>query len=407
LAEILTPGDENALAYIISEAAAAEMPLEISGAGTKAAIGRPLQTGAVVSTSALTGITLYEPTELVLSARAGTPLAEIETVLAANDQQLAFEPLHLERALGEESGRCTIGAVFAGNLSGSRRILAGAARDHFLGVRAVNGRGEIFKSGGRVMKNVTGYDLCRGLCGSWGTLAVMTDVTMKVLPAAETCQTVVLMGLIDEIAIDAMCAALGTPFEVSAAAHMHETFVSGLSDPKLASSGTSLTALRLENFSSSVSYRIGELRKLMESFGEIAILEEDRSRLFWSDMRELKVLQGSNNPFWRLSVPPKNGAGVVKSIRAHHPACRAVYDWSGGLIWLEVPAISDAGASEVRRAVATSGGHATLIRADVSTRAAVDVFQPLEAGVAALTGRVKSAFDPQGILNPGRMYAGV
>lgn len=406
MAEILTPGDENELAYIVSEAAAVRMPLEICGAGTKAAIGRPIQTGAVVSTTAMTGITLYEPTELVLSARAGTPLADIETVLAANGQELAFEPLHLECVLGEQSAPCTIGAVFAANLSGARRVFAGAARDHFLGLMAVNGRGEVFKSGGRVMKNVTGYDLCRGLSGSWGTLAVMTDVTMKVLPSAETRQTIILTGLIDEIAIDAMCAALGTPFEVSAAVHLQEMFVSHLSDPELAATGAPITALRIENFASSVTYRIGELAQGLKAFGEISLLDDDRSRLFWSDMRELKMLQGSNDPLWRLSVPPKSGAGVVESIRAHHPTCRAVYDWSGGLIWLVVPAISDAGASEVRRAVASSGGHATLIRADASTRAAVDVFQPLESGVAALSQRIKTAFDPQGILNPGRIYAG-
>ena len=401
------PGDENDLANIIAEAVTAGAPLEIRGGGTKAAVGRPIQTAGVVSTSAISGITLYEPRELVLSARAGTPLVEVETALAENNQELAFEPLYLEMVLGEPAAPSTIGAVFASNLSGSRRIYSGAARDHFIGVKAVNGLGELFKSGGRVMKNVTGYDLCRGLSGSWGTLAVMTDVTMKVLPSAESSQTIVLTGLIDDIAIDAMCAALTTPYEVSAAAHLQQSFVARLSDPELSALGAPLTALRVENFSSSVAYRIGKLGEALKAFGDISVLDEDWSQIFWSDMRQLKVLQGSSDPLWRISVPPKSGAKVVESIKAHHPTCQAVYDWSGGLIWLVMPPISDAGASEVRRAVAASGGHATLIRADAATRTAVDVFQPLEDGVTALSGRIKAAFDPHGILNPGRMYAGV
>ncbi|MGI9386969.1 MAG: FAD-linked oxidase C-terminal domain-containing protein, partial [Methyloligellaceae bacterium] len=205
----------------------------------------------------------------------------------------------------------------------------------------------------------------------------------------------------------AMCAALGTPFEISAAAHLQEPFVLHLSDADLSAAGASVTALRIENFTSSVTYRTDELKKILKPFGDISVLEGGQSRLFWSDMRQLKILQHSNDTLWRLSVPPKSGADVVESIRAHHPTCAAVYDWSGGLIWLLVPPISDAGASEVRRAVGSSGGHATLIRADVATRAAVDVFQPLESGVAALSKRIKAAFDPHGILNPGRMHAGV
>ena len=165
------------------------------GHGSKRAIGRPAQTDLTLDLSALSGITLYEPEELVLSAKAATPLAEIEALVAAKGQQLAFEPMDYATLLGGVAGRGTIGGALAANLSGPRRIKAGAARDHFLGFSAVSGRGETFKSGGRVVKNVTGYDLCKLIAGSWGTLAAMTEVTIKVLPAAETEETLLIRGL--------------------------------------------------------------------------------------------------------------------------------------------------------------------------------------------------------------------
>ncbi len=407
MAHVIRPVEEKDISSLIAEASAAGTPLEIRGAGSKQSVGRPLQTGAIISTEGLTGITLYEPSELVISAWAGTPLTKIEETLADNDQALAFEPIDLGPVLGGPQGRGTIGAVFATNLSGSRRIMAGSARDHFIGVRAINGQGENFKSGGRVMKNVTGYDLCRGLSGSWGTLAVMTEVTMKVLPMVEETKTLVFSGLLDEIAINVMCTALATPYEVSGAVHLQAPFVQALSDSVLRETKQPLTALRLENFSPSVTYRGGRLKEALASFGNIEVLDNDRSTAFWEDMRVLKVLQNSTDPLWRISSAPKNGARIVGSIQAHHPKCSAIYDWSGGLIWLVMPPSSDAGASEVRRALGECGGYATLIRGDASLRAAIDVFQPLEEGVARLTKGVKNAFDPKGILNPGRMYAGV
>jgi glycolate oxidase FAD binding subunit len=186
-----TPATAEETLNIVRWAAGEETPLEIVGHGSKRGIGRPSQAEHVLDLSQLSGVTLYEPEELVLSARAGTPLAEIEALLERHNQQLAFEPMDYGPLLGGEPGRGTIGGVLGANLSGPRRIKAGAARDHVLGVNAVSGRGEAFKSGGRVVKNVTGYDLSKGLAGSWGTLAVVTDVTFKVLPAAETERTLV------------------------------------------------------------------------------------------------------------------------------------------------------------------------------------------------------------------------
>src|SRR5512142_2001127 len=220
MTDTLKPRDAKEVEEAVRWALGNDKALEVSGQGTKRAIGRPSQTDLTLDLSGLTGLTLYEPAELVLSARAGTPLAEIEAELEMHNQQLAFEPIDYGPLLGGEAGAGSIGGVIAANLSGPRRIKAGAARDHFLGVTAVTGRGDTIKSGGRVVKNVTGYDLCKLFAGSWGTLAAMTDVTLKVLPKPETEATVLVSGLIDAQACAAMLAAMGSPFDVSAAAHL-------------------------------------------------------------------------------------------------------------------------------------------------------------------------------------------
>jgi len=352
------------------------------------------------------GITLYEPTEMVMAVRSGTPLGQVETALAERGQMLAFEPLDLGPLTGGEAGQGTIGGVFATNVSGARRVAVGAARDHLLGVRGVNGRGEVFKSGGRVMKNVTGYDLCRGLAGSWGTLAVLSEVTFKVLPAPEDTGTLVLFGLPDEFAVEVLCTAMGSPFEVSGAVHLQRSLATRLVDQPLASEGQAVTAIRIENFAKSVAYRKGRLKDLLKVYGEIGELDRASSLRFWAELRRLSVLQQRDAPVWRISTAPTAASKVVAAISAYME-CRAFYDWSGGLVWAEVLSTTDAGAADVRRVIATYGGHATLVRAAPDVRAAVEVFQPLEAGLEKLSRRLKAAFDPAGILNPGRMYPGI
>lgn len=406
MSDLIQPKDEEELATIVAEANSTQIPVEVCGAGTKRDIGRPIQASARLSIEKINGVTLYEPSELVLSARAGTSLAEIEKTLAKNNQQLAFEPVDLGPMLGQGAGLGTIGAVFATNLSGPRRIQVGAARDHFLGMRAVSGRGEIFKSGGRVMKNVTGYDLSRGVAGSWGTLAVMSEVTMKVLPKAQATRTLLFIGLTDQVAVDAMCAAVGTPYEVSGTAHLHGEFAAQLVDSDILRRPTPVTALRLENFDASLDYRTGRLAESLTAFGDVVELDDASSHEFWNGMRTLSFLQGSDDPVWRISTAPTQGARLVGSL-AKRLDCRVAYDWSGGLIWLQCAPSADAGTNEVRRVVAEIGGHATLMRADPALRSSIDVFQPLSPGVMKLTTKLKEIFDPAGILNPGRMYRGI
>ena len=401
---ILKPRDAKEVEDAVRWALGNEKALELAGRGTKRAIGRPSQTDVTLDVSGLTGVTLYEPAELVLSARAGTPLAEIEELLKKNNQALAFEPIDYGPLLGGEANRGTLGGVIAGNLSGPRRIKSGAARDHFLGVTAVTGRGETIKSGGRVVKNVTGYDLCKLFAGSWGTLAAMTDITVKVLPKAETEATVVIAGLDDARACAAMAAAMGSSCDVSGAAHLPDHVAAWFDDvPKSQPS----TVLRLEGFAPSVAHRKEALAAQMKSFGAVSIVEERNSRALWHDIRNVRpfaVDTALGRPLWRISVAPSRGHQIAAAIT---PAAQMFYDWAGGLIWVAMPFAGEPDAAAIRRAVAAVGGFATLVRAPTAVRAAVDVFAPEESASLALAKRVKESFDPKGILNPGRMWAGI
>jgi glycolate oxidase FAD binding subunit len=379
--------------------------LEVAGHGSKRGLGRPSQSDLTLDLSGLSGVTLYEPEELVMSARAATPMAEIEALLEQKGQQLAFEPMDYGPLLGVPDNSGTLGGALAANLSGPRRIKAGAARDHFLGVSAVSGRAETFKSGGRVVKNVTGYDLCKLLAGSFGTLAVMTDVTVKTLPAPETEETVMVLGLDDTHAIESMTAALGSSCEVSAATHLPRG-IAGLVDGF--QSVKSATAFRLEGVLPSVRHRKAALVALLEPFGAVEGVEDSGSRAFWRSVRDAKPFwpgaTGESWPVWRLTVTPARGHEVAAQLPQD---TRWFYDWAGGLIWAALPPSGDAGSGAIRRAVAAVGGHAMLVRAPPAVRAAVEVFEPQAGPLAAVTRRIKEGFDPKGVLNPGRMWAGV
>ena len=406
MSTILKPETADGVLETIAWAAAEEKPLEVRGRGSKAGIGRPVQAEYTLDLSALSGVTLYEPDELVLSARAGTPVAEIETLLSDNNQQLDFEPMDYGLIHASDTGGGTIGGVLAANLSGPRRFKAGAARDHILGIAAVSGRGEAFKSGGRVVKNVTGYDLSKGLAGSWGTLAAVTDVTFKVLPRAETAATVLATDLNDRKAVAVMCAALGSSCEVSGAAHLPAGAATML--PELAGAGGAVTALRLEGFGPSVAYRKEALKSVIAGAGGLDELGAEASTSLWRAIRDAAPLAGGDAPLWRISVAPTAGPDMIAALPSL--SLRHFYDWSGGLIWLAVDEdeAGDAGAGIIRAALAASGGgHATLVRGSAALRAAIPPFQPQQPALAALSKRLKDNFDPAGILNPGRMSAGI
>ncbi len=401
----LTPASPDQVLDAVAQALDQDQPLEVLGNGSKRTLGRPINGARPMVLSHLSGITSYEPEELVMSALTGTGLDEITAKLGEHGQHLAFEPPDYTAQLGTAGG-ATIGGVFACNLAGPRRIKAGAARDHLLGASAVSGRAEAFKCGGRVVKNVTGYDMCKLLTGSYGTLAVMTEVTFRTLPApADTC-TVLIRGLDDQAAIIAMTRALAGPWEVSGAAHLPRAVAAASMVAELADGGAA-TLLRVEGPKSAAADRARGLGEGLGDLGTITGLSGDGALAAWREIGDAALFAGGNEgQLWRLSLPPDAGAEVVDVLNISHE-CRAIYDWGGGLVWLELMDPGSASPDAVRAAVAASGGHATLIRADAETRARVAVFQPQPEPLARLTARIKENFDPKGILNPGHMYEGL
>ena len=460
--EIFKPNTAEQLIDLIQWANAHESALAVQGSGSKIGIGRPVDAEGILDLSCFSGISQYEPNELVLTAGAGTPLADIETLLTEHRQMLAFEPpdysglfqdnaSEKQGALPETQNtssekqsslpkKGTLGGVLAGNISGPRRFYAGAARDHFLGFRAVSGRGDPFKSGGRVVKNVTGFDLSKLMAGSWGTLAACWEVTVKVLPMPEKTRTLLLFGLSDEDASRCIGSAATTPNSLSGASYLPaslstRTARSSVSNVFANSRQSSVIALRVEGPEPSVEHRISALRELLTSSNDYArpnhieVLNSADSRMFWSEIGNLHFLssdfQASNaqqKECWRLSVPPAVGWQVARNITEkvfqNNPEVSWFSDQAGGLIWLSCPVNTQAGVptknSEhaIRAAMEPWGGHATLWQVTggdnaVQHRRNTRVFQPQPEALAALTQRVKRSFDPNGVLNPGRMYAGL
>ncbi|MEM9198192.1 MAG: FAD-binding protein [Pseudomonadota bacterium] len=376
----LAPDSEAQLAEAIR---AANGPLRIAGGGTRAGWGAP-STGRRLSTPGLSGITLYEPGALTLVARAGTPLAEIEAALAAEGQILPFEPPDHAAAMGR-AGTPTIGGAVAVNAAGPRRVRAGACRDALIGLRLVTGAGEIIKNGGRVMKNVTGYDLVKLMAGSFGTLGVLTEVSFKLLPAPQTVATLTLQGLDDRDAVALMAAALGTSFEVSGAAHL----VTGQSRE---------THLRLEGLEASVAYRAEALQSALHGAGIPGAADltvtRDRDAGPWAALRDLGAFAGAAGDLWRIAQRPSQAAEAVAALR---PA-RHLLDHGGATLWALMPEGTDA-----RALLPAIGAHATLVRAADDTRALLGAFPREADAVAALARGLRAKFDPRGILNPGLM----
>lgn len=365
----MRPESEAELAEVI---AGLTHPVRITGGGTRGVTGPE----TMLETSGLNGITLYEPGALTLVARAGTPVAVIEAALEAEGQQLAFEPMDHRGLLGN-SGEPTIGGVVAANISGPRRIQAGACRDFLLGVRYVDGMGQVVKNGGRVMKNVTGYDLVKLMAGSWGTLGALTEVSLKVLPRPETVATLAVQALTVADAVRIMSAALKSPFEVSAAAY----------DPQ-----DRQVFLRVEGFVDSVSYRVAKLQALLSDRGEITVIEDAAD--LWKALRDVRVFHGRDGDVWKISVKPTNAPEIAARLNSDH----LLFDWGGGLIWALVPEGTD-----LRARLEVFDGHTTLVRSGGETARALRRFQPENAGIAALTQGLRQRFDPRGLFNPGLM----
>ncbi len=366
----MKPATELELAEAIREA---KGPLRVTGGGTRA-IG---QVGAaqVLETSGLSGVSLYEPGALTIVAAAGTTLAAVEEVLAEGGQRLPFEVPDLRRLLGRQ-GASTIGGVVAENASGPRRIQAGACRDSLIGVRFVDGAGTVLKNGGRVMKNVTGYDLVKLMAGSRGTLGVLTEVAFKVLPRPEVEATLTKDGLDAAAAVTAMSQALGSPFEVTGASYLGGQ-----------------VRLRIEGMAGSVAYRKAALATLLGAGWDLK--EGEASAPLWREVRDVAPLVGQAGAVWRVSVKPSDMPAVTAALKDAEILC----DWGGGLIWARVPEVGDAQAGELRGLMARIGGHATLVRASEETLAQVPAFHPEPPAVAALAAGLRAKFDPRGLFS--------
>lgn len=405
MSETFYPESGTQVGEFVTWAAANEASISVVGHDTKNALGNLVQASHTLDLSKLSGITLYEPEELVLQAKAATPIAEIENALAEKGQMLAFEPPDLGPLLGAPPASGTIGGALACNLSGPRRLKSGAARDHFLGASAYSGRGELFKSGGRVVKNVTGYDLCKMLAGSFGTLGVMTDVTVKVLPTPQKIRTVLVFGLSDADGLRAMTQSLGSAMEISGAAHLPASLAQRSTVDLVVQDGRSVTALRVEGPAQSTGERCKTLRETLSLLGPTEELHTHNSKTLWKDLNDVRPFCGDGRAVWRISVPPQSGPLVGAAIREQKES-DYFFDWGGGLVWAAIPSENDGGEAIVRHAVTQAGGgHATLFQAPNALRERIAVFQPQERGLAALNERIKSAFDPHNILNPGRISA--
>ncbi len=400
MSDTLAPADEAGVVAVIQAAHAAGEPLAIAGRGSKAGLLRPVQAARSLSAANLSGITLYSPSELIIAARAGTTLAELEAAVAAKGQHIIAEPPDFTALFGNVQPQ-TIGGIVAANLSGPRRVAWGAMRDHVMGIRAVNGTGEAIHSGGRVLKNVTGLDLCKLFTGSHGTLGVLTEVTLKVSPAAEQRATLVLRGLDPARAVVALSAALGSPYAVSGAAYLPASqagFIPGIGPGAVA-------LVRIEDFAPSVAYRTDRLRVDLAEYGSAEVLDDPTSRIVWAAIRDAAPLAGMSGAIWRVSVRPSRGPGVAVAVERAFGAAWFL-DWGGGLVWIAGPATA-AAHDAVVLAASAAGGTFTLFRAPETLRAAVAVVPPEPAPLARITRQVKAAFDPKGILNPGRIYAGL
>ncbi|KKW91579.1 glycolate oxidase subunit GlcE [Sphingobium chungbukense] len=377
------PTSADDLAAIITDAAARGARCEIRGGGSKAGMGAP-RDAEVIDMRGFTGVVDYDPPELVLTVRAGTPLAEVQRLIAGEGQMLAFEPFDHGPLLGGELGQATIGGVVAAGVAGPQRLTMGGARDHLLGVTAVSGRGERFVAGAKVVKNVTGYDLPKLMANNWGRLAAMTELTLKVLPRPRATSTMVLEGLDHIAAVRAMACAMGSHAEIGAAAHLPG-----------AEGRRALTLLRVQGFAPSVTARCAILPDLLRDHGAARLLPEEKAAALWDAVRDVTPLADAPT-LWRISLPPFSTPALLD--RFALLGARWLLDWAGGLVWLA----HDGDATEIRSAAAMAGGHAMLIRAPEPIRAAIPMQHPRQSGVAALEARVRRSFDPAGVFETGR-----
>ena len=400
------PDSEQQAQELVQWAVAEGKTLAIQGKNTKRGFGLPVAADCVLSMEKLAGITEYHPEELVMVALPGTPLAEVRQALARHNQHLAFEPPALNRMYQvDEEG--SIGGVFMGNLAGPGRFRAGSARDHILGVRAVNGRGELWKSGGKVIKNVSGYDMCKLLAGSWGTLSVVTELAFKVLPAAPVSRSLAVSGLSPRLGLALLAQVISTPCEASGLAYLPAAALAAIKQGNMSLNEQPFTLIRLEGTELSVTERMQSINKWLPLDCKHYMLEQVESELAWAWVRDVApLLDWQRTPtILKISLPPASAWDLTRFIDELH-GCLWYLDAAGGWLWVGIcQAAGEDKLYAIRREVDTIGGSTTLYRAPLPVKQKAGIYSFPDESLKRLNGKVKNSFDPNNIFNPGRLYA--
>ena len=398
------PSSREEIAEIIKNCYKKSIPLEINGKKSKNKIGRNFQSEKTLDLSGYSGIIEYKPEELYIKVKSGTPLKEILEAIDKNNQQLAFEPIDFGFLFEGKSNGGTIGGVVACNFAGPRRFKVGSARDHVLGFQGINGKGEIIKSGGTVVKNVTGYDLCKLVSGSYGTLTVLTELSIKVLPKSESSKTLIINNPHLKKAMEYLGTALSSSTDPSGGVFYPERFENNFVFNDLTHKGA-LTAIRIEGPTNSVDQRISRLVKelsLLEN--EYSVLDNFQTDLFWSKTRNLEVFSNLKNNLLRVVVPVSETLNVIQKLKKYE--INYFLDWGGNLIWLELETISLKILREIKEITQEHSGYFTIIKLEDDLKASADIFtiDPIKYKISE---KIKKSFDPKRIFNPGKMYSGI
>ena len=400
----LKPNNENDLQEAIKYCYKKDLPIEIIGLGTKNEIGKKFQSAKTLDMSNLSGIVDYKPEELYITVKAGTPIKIIVDELKKNNQHLAFEPTNFSEIFEKNSNEGTIGGTLSCNFSGSRRFKVGSGRDHILGFKGYNGKGEKIKSGGTVVKNVTGYDLSKLVTGSFGTLLVLSEITLKVLPLQTDIKTIIISGLALEHSLGVMGSAIGSSNDPSGAVFYPQNLRSNFVFNDLTHHG-SITAIRVEGTKISTEQRINNLIKDLSLLDKnITVLDSAQSEIFWEDTRALKVFSKNNKSILRAVVPPSEANNLINRLKTFHP--NYFIDWGGSLIWLELDYLSNQKIEQIRKRVLDTSGYLTVIKSPSNIKSALEIFtiDPIKFRISQ---NLKKSFDPKRIFNPGKMYTGI
>ncbi len=402
--DILKPSNENDLQEIIKYCYKKDLPIEIVGAGTKNQIGKKLQCAKILDMSNISGILEYKPEELYITAKAGTPIKTVQDELRKNNQHLAFEPVNFSELFKKDSNEGTIGGTLSCNFSGSRRFKVGSARDHILGFKGYNGKGEKIKSGGTVVKNVTGYDLSKLVTGSFGTLLILSEITLKVLPLQTDTKTIIVSGLALEHSMGVMGSAMDSSNDPSGAVFYPSNFRNNFVFNDLTHPG-SITAIRVEGTKISTEERINNLIEDLSLIDKnITVLDNTQSEIFWEDTRNLKVFSKNQKSLLRAVIPISETINLINRLKTFHPSY--FIDWGGALVWLELDYLSNQKIDQIRNRILNSGGYLTVIKSPENLKSSSEIFtiDPIKFKISQ---SLKKSFDPKRIFNPGKMYTGI